>query len=753
MIPDSHFWLRLFGALAMEVAGIVLIAWAVTRFERSATVCRFVWRTALVCLVLVWVSDFSGVGSMVVDGFSRQSKEPPTQKFVLERPADGTGDYSQPVRFVPLIAPAPGLNSLWWVGLVWAIGCAALLARLLAAHGLLMVLRRKGCRLTDEVAVEEAGAISMRFGVRRRVVLIEGRRVVSPFAFGIFRAAIALPAGFGEKFRQQEREAILAHEMAHVAAGDPIWQLAANVVSALIWWHPAVWLARRWLYDATEMAADEAVSILENGPQTLAECLVAMARNVARPLWWGGVGMNGPERRSNLRRRVERLLNLRKDGGFVASAGQRAGRLMAAALFVFAAFLVSGFVQEKSGSSDITEVLNKSPLGVICGQIKARVRQAQAPLNAVLMLVDAKNLYEAGKFPEALARLQVALTIDPGNKAALYYRELVLEALRRNRSKYLDWNQPWLYPTYPPKLAQMSRATPVIVTPAAGGTPTAAVPTSESSFAATDIQLSAEKRAALATNLYWKQFHFDAKPLMDSLKRAGVDVSNTKMVEDALKTRFKAKVDWSNPRKSLLFNDRTGMLRVRATLLDLEWIERVVESTANQLTLEAEVAEIGSAAEKMLAQLGVDLKRPQVLDTQGWRELMDGLHKEPGANVLIMPKVTTLSERQARVSVADELPDGRKQCMWLTVLPKVAADRFSVELTAMFAKGTTKDENIPTSTGVARATVKDHGTLVFVCDVPDAPGKKDLVLVTATVIDGAGNAIHTDEQVKGQGRR
>lgn len=797
-IPDSQFWWHMFVTLALEVAGVVLVGWVVTRFVRSATACRFVWRTVLVCLLLVCVSDFSGVGLMVADGLSRQSEETPKQKFFLERQTDGTRDNSKPVRFVPFIAPTPdAMPIVWWPGLIWAIGCTVVLARLVTAHGLLMVLRRKGRLLTDEVVVEEARAMAKRFGVRRRVVLIEGRRVVSPFAFGIFRAAIALPAGFRERFRRQEREAILAHEMAHVAAGDPIWQLVANVVSALFWWHPAVWLARRWLYDAAEMAADEAVSMLENGPQTLAECLVAMARNVGRPLWWGGVGMNGTERRSILRRRVERLLNLPKGVGFVANARQRAARLMGAALFVFAAFLVSGFVQEKSGPYESTEVWRKSPLAVICSQIKARA--SQGPLSVAVMLIEAKELYEAGKLPQALAKLQVVLTLEPGNKAALYYRGLVREALRRNGAghEYLDWNQPLLYPTYPPKLAQLSTSAPFITfaDPASGTVtnlyqfqidangitepfyqpeqeylnwnqpflfPTyppklaqlTAFAPMIGTLAPTAAGVPSDDRTAVKS---W-QFHVDTKALRDALKNAGKDVSKAKMNVSLREWLQDKGVDWSDSRKAVFFVEPKGLL-VRGTMSDIKRVEKAVELMGtvqpSQLTLESEVAEISGDAGEVLKGLGVDLNASQIFDAQRWRELMDALRKKTGAEVVRMPKVTTLTERTALVSMADELADGRKSGLWLTLLPKISADTFSIELSVMFARGTTKDkdENTPQPTGSAHVIVSDHGTLVFVCDVPGTPGKKDVVLVTATVIDPVGNQTHTDEQVKAQGWR
>src|SRR6185503_14478821 len=97
-----------------------------------------------------------------------------------------------------------------------------------------------------------------------------------PIAFGIFHPGISLPPNFSEKFSIAQQEAMLAHELAHLAAGDPLWQLLADLSVALFWWHPAAWWARHQLRMACEGAADEASLLIENGPHALAECLVTL---------------------------------------------------------------------------------------------------------------------------------------------------------------------------------------------------------------------------------------------------------------------------------------------------------------------------------------------------------------------------------------------------------------------------------------------------------------------------------------------
>src|SRR6185295_3349034 len=110
------------------------------------------------------------------------------------------------------------------------------------------------------------------------------------------------------RFNPIEQSAMLAHELGHVAGHDPLWYWLADVVTALLWWHPIVWFARRQFHASSEAAADEASLAVENGPDVLAECLVQLGARLQRPPGPALLGMSGF--RSDLGRRVERLIQL-----------------------------------------------------------------------------------------------------------------------------------------------------------------------------------------------------------------------------------------------------------------------------------------------------------------------------------------------------------------------------------------------------------------------------------------------------------
>lgn len=139
-----------------------------------------------------------------------------------------------------------------------------------------------------------------------------------PVAFGIFRPTVAVPADFETRFTSVQREAMLAHELAHLANRDPLWLLVAELVCALAWWHPAVWWARRQFRAACESAADEASTLVPGGRVALAEALVNFGRELTAP---GGVGVAGSGLKSELARRVRVLVEGTGDNVISRPAG------------------------------------------------------------------------------------------------------------------------------------------------------------------------------------------------------------------------------------------------------------------------------------------------------------------------------------------------------------------------------------------------------------------------------------------------
>jgi hypothetical protein len=100
--------------------------------------------------------------------------------------------------------------------------------------------------------------VRAEMGVRRPVELVAGGDRAMPMTWGWRRPVVLLPAG-AEAWPEARRRAVLLHELAHVARRDYPAQLAAEVVRALYWFNPLVWMAARKLRIESEHACDDRV--------------------------------------------------------------------------------------------------------------------------------------------------------------------------------------------------------------------------------------------------------------------------------------------------------------------------------------------------------------------------------------------------------------------------------------------------------------------------------------------------------------
>lgn len=198
---------------------------------------------------------------------------------------------------------------------LWALGSAFVLA--------LLVVRRRRYRralrtaepIADGPLAAAAERWRRRLGVRRRVELRLGDRLLSPFTAGLLCPVVYLPRALVERGGEETVEAVLAHEMAHVARCDAAWLALQNAVQVLWFFNPLARAVAARCHDARERAADELV--LAGGAMTPRR----YAAGLVEALSLGLVAADGPQPVSRLgspkRRwtmRIEQILRRRAGG-------------------------------------------------------------------------------------------------------------------------------------------------------------------------------------------------------------------------------------------------------------------------------------------------------------------------------------------------------------------------------------------------------------------------------------------------------
>ncbi len=322
------YYLGLIGLLALETTVVVTAAGIVQIVVRSAAWRRAVWHICLISLLALALVELTGsargLAAWIRPAVGGSGAHPRVESGTLLA-ADGDGlqltdDFRRKVAArltadrraaVAKMQTSSPVGDEGWLGAIWLLGFLTAIAR--AGLGRFVFLLFRWRRQSGAAGPQSARVqvLAARLGFRRQVRVFEFANLPGPIAFGVFRPTIGLPEQFDARFNPAQQDAVLLHELAHLAAHDPAWYLLGDLVTALLWWQPLAWCARRRLQAASEAAADDACLLFEDGPTVLAECLVELGARLTEPASFGRMGIEGNGFRSGLGRRVERLVNLR----------------------------------------------------------------------------------------------------------------------------------------------------------------------------------------------------------------------------------------------------------------------------------------------------------------------------------------------------------------------------------------------------------------------------------------------------------
>jgi beta-lactamase regulating signal transducer with metallopeptidase domain len=166
--------------------------------------------------------------------------------------------------------------------LFWAALSAILLLRLGIANARLTSWEQSSVPVEDQRIVTLLRRACRRHSVRRPVILLESDRTDIPVTWGVIYPVILLPDAW-RAWDDEQRTAVLTHELAHVKRFDALTQQLAQAVFAVLWFNPLVWVALRRMRLEREHACDDFVLAGGARATRYADDLLGLARRLARP--------------------------------------------------------------------------------------------------------------------------------------------------------------------------------------------------------------------------------------------------------------------------------------------------------------------------------------------------------------------------------------------------------------------------------------------------------------------------------------
>ena len=313
-----------FGQLSIELAALAILVLVACRLLpiKSPALRHLLWAVVLLKpLVAVAVSSPYSLFTPLV------SLVEPSRDALASLPVDHS---TVQVATSPAIAASSvQLTTAGWGAILWLVGAALLIGRILIGYGIVWCLRQQAQVQYDGPLCDALQQARRTLDCYPKVEVAISPSIGSPMVLGILRPLIVFPADLVEKLRTDKLALILMHELAHVRRWDNLTLLLHRLISAVLFFHPAVWLCGRMLRREAEQACDDLVVYTTGRSEAYARGLAHVAERAAHlnPLIRRIPTMNAfAATESDLALRIRRAL-----GGSARRMGTRA-RVLAVVL-------------------------------------------------------------------------------------------------------------------------------------------------------------------------------------------------------------------------------------------------------------------------------------------------------------------------------------------------------------------------------------------------------------------------------------
>lgn len=235
---------------------LAALAWA-SNVARRPAMTHALWLLVLLRLVAppLWQVSLPAASPVTATPIAATSEPPAEVVAAVEAPISAPVVDATPVGTVPTTVP-PAVDWLSLVLGVWLAGTSFIaVASTVRVLAFAQLLRR--ARPAPVGWQRTADALARRLGLWRRPRVVVVPSSLSPLVWaGFGRAIILVPHALVESLTGGQRATILAHELAHLRRGDHIVRWLEVLVTALFWWNPVVWWARRELRECEEQCCD-----------------------------------------------------------------------------------------------------------------------------------------------------------------------------------------------------------------------------------------------------------------------------------------------------------------------------------------------------------------------------------------------------------------------------------------------------------------------------------------------------------------
>ncbi|PYQ41200.1 MAG: regulator, partial [Acidobacteria bacterium] len=206
-------------------------------------------------------------------------------------------------------------DAIAWLVQAWLFGVAIFSLRSAGGFVLLERERRKRSSVVSERVLEICYTLQDHLGISRTIQYCECKWLQAPAVIGWFRPVVFLPATALTGLSEDQLQAVIAHELAHIQRLDAFVNVFQVCVETLLFYHPAVWWLNKRIRAEREHCCDDIAVSLCGDAVEYARALTLMEQWRSAPVF-AMAANRGP-----LTDRIMRVLGLKTLGAGMRGIG------------------------------------------------------------------------------------------------------------------------------------------------------------------------------------------------------------------------------------------------------------------------------------------------------------------------------------------------------------------------------------------------------------------------------------------------
>jgi len=162
-----------------------------------------------------------------------------------------------------------------WIVVIWFLIFSLKFVRILRGMQQIHVLRNCRTHEVPEFWQQRLKVLQQQLKISTRVRLLQSPAVDVPSASGFLKPLILVPIGLLNNLPQDQVEAILLHELAHIRRNDYLVNLTQSFAEILFFFNPAVWWLSALIRSERENCCDDLAIGVTQSKQQFVHALVS----------------------------------------------------------------------------------------------------------------------------------------------------------------------------------------------------------------------------------------------------------------------------------------------------------------------------------------------------------------------------------------------------------------------------------------------------------------------------------------------